>query len=216
MIFAKNLPKNLWPEAVAYTNYIQNWMPTRVLGTNITPYQSFFGKKPDVSRLEEFRMRCWVMIPDQHHLKLDPKVEEHIFVGVTKHAKAWKYYNKISRHVQTSRNIIFDQNDTKLFSIPNEDNDDNPAPLEGETSTCEAAPEPSKDPDPITLQTSSPLTPNLLTQAPKPPEIRQSTCITNRPDYWLLNDPGNRIGTNRVLISHKIITELENYTAAMS
>ena len=126
MIFAKNLPKNLWPEAVAYTNYIQNQIPTQALGTNIMPYQSFFGKKPDVSRLEEFGTRCWVMIPDQHRLKLDPKVEEHIFVGVAEHTKAWKYYNKISRHVQNSRNITFYQNDTKLFPIPNEDNDDNP------------------------------------------------------------------------------------------
>ena len=216
MIFAKNLLKNLWPEAVAYANYIRNWMPTWAHSTNIMPYQSFFGKKPDVSRLEEFGTRCWVMIPDQCCLKLDPKVEEHIFVRVAKHAKAWKYYIKIFRHVQTSRNITFDQNDTKLFPIPNEDDDDNLAPLKGETSMCKAAPEPSKDPDSITPQMSSALTPNPSTQVPKPLEIHRSTHITNRPDYWLLNDLGNRTGTNRVLISHRIVTEPENYTAAMS
>ena len=108
-----------------------------------------------MSRLEEFGTRCWVIIPDQRHSKLDPKVEEHIFVGVTKHAKAWKYYNKVSRHVQTSRNITFDQHDTRLFPIPNEDDNDNPAPLKGENSMHEAAPEPMRDPDPIPPQTSS-------------------------------------------------------------
>ena len=108
------------------------------------------------------------MIPDQHQLKLDPKAEEHIFVRVAKYAKAWKYDNKVSRHVQTSRNITFDQNDTKIFLIPNED-DDNPV-LNGENPLCEAAPEPLKDPDPIPPQTSSESTPNPSTPAPKPPE----------------------------------------------
>ena len=111
------------------------------------------------------------MIPDQCHLKLDPKQKNIcIFIRVAEHAKAWKYYNKISRHVQTSRNITFDQNDTKLFPIPNEDEDDNPAPLEGENSMHKVAPEPMKDPDPIAPQTSSESTPNSSTPAPKPPE----------------------------------------------
>jgi transposase InsO family protein len=65
MIFAKNLLKVLWPEAVAYANYIKNRSPTRALGQEITPYQAFFGRKPDVSRLEEFGSKCWVMVPDQ-------------------------------------------------------------------------------------------------------------------------------------------------------
>ena len=88
MLFAKNLAKGLWPEAVSYANYIRNRSPTRALGKETTPYQEFFQKKPDVSRLEEFGTRCWVMVPDQRHAKLDPKVEEHIFTSVAETAKA--------------------------------------------------------------------------------------------------------------------------------
>ena len=90
-MFAKNLPKLLWPEAVAYTNYIKNQSPTKALGTGIMPYETFFGKKPDVSQLEEFGTKCWVTVPDQLRRKLDPKAEEHIFIGIAKHTKAWKY-----------------------------------------------------------------------------------------------------------------------------
>ena len=129
MIFAKNLPKTLWPEAVAYANYIKNRCLTHALGMDMTPYQALLGRKPDVARLEEFGTACWVMVPDQRQAKLDPKAEEHLFVGVAEHAKAWKYYNKVSRHVQISRNITFDENDTKLYPIPNEDEED--VPLEG-------------------------------------------------------------------------------------
>ena len=78
------------------------------------------------------------MVPDQCQSKLDPKAEMHIFVGVAEHAKAWKYFNKIARHVQTSRNITFDKHDTKLFPIPNVDNEDeSPVPLEGESHSSE-------------------------------------------------------------------------------
>ena len=141
MLFAKDLPKTLWPEAVAYSNYIKNRSLTRALGSEIMPYQVFFKKKPDVSRLEEFGTKCWVMVPDQRCSKLDPKAEMHIFVRVAEHAKAWNYFNKISRHVQMSRNITFDEHDTKLYPIPNEDDEDELlASLEGESHSGERTP----------------------------------------------------------------------------
>ena len=141
MIFAKNLPKTLWPEAIAYTCYIKNQSPTWVLGSDITLFQALFTKKPDIACLEEFGMNCWVMVPDQCRAKLDPKVEEHLFVSVTEYAKAWKYYNKISKHIQISRNITFDQSDTKLYPIPDVNaNDEDSAPLEGEQEPHEHVP----------------------------------------------------------------------------
>ena len=108
-------------------------------------YQVLFKKKPDVSCLEEFRTKCWVMIPNQPWSKLDPKAEEHVFVGIAEHAKAWKYLNTVSKHVQVSRNITFDSNDTRLFPIPDEDLDDTDliALLEGESQLHEQATDPT-------------------------------------------------------------------------
>ena len=132
MIFAKNLPKTFWPKAVTYPCYIKNRSPTWVLGSDITPFQALFTKKPDIVCLEEFGMNCWVMVPDQCQAKLDPKVEEHLFVGIAEYVKAWKYYNKISKHIQISRNITFDQSDTKLYPIPDVNaNDEDTVPLKG-------------------------------------------------------------------------------------
>ena len=96
----------------------------QALGSDIKPFQALFTKKLDIVHLEEFGMNCWVMVPDQHRAKLDPKAEEHLFVSVTEYAIAWKYYNKISKHVQISRNITFDQSDTKLYPIPDVNADD--------------------------------------------------------------------------------------------
>ena len=138
----------------------------------------------------------------------------HIFVGVAEHAKAWKYFNKITRHVQTSRNITFDEHDTKLFPIPNEDNKDKlPAPLEGESHSSKRTPEVTQK-DLSTPQMSSNSSANPSSQAPNKtstPEIHQSTHVTNKPDYRLLNSESS----DRVLISHEIVTEPDNYVEAL-
>jgi transposase InsO family protein len=47
MIFAKRLPKILWAKAVAYACYIKNRSPTKVLGTEMTPYQAFFWEEAE-------------------------------------------------------------------------------------------------------------------------------------------------------------------------
>src|SRR5262249_31411319 len=124
MIFAKGLPKMLWPEAVAYACYIKNRSPTRALGTKTTPYQEFYGKKPDVSRLEEFGVKCWVLVPEERRTKLEPRAEEHIFVGIAENSKSWKYYNVKTRNIQFSRNITFVENDPSLHPIPEIPEDD--------------------------------------------------------------------------------------------
>ena len=65
------------------------------------------------------------LVPDQHWAKFDPKAEEHTFVGIAEYAKAWRYYNRASKYGQISRNITFDKNNTKLYPIlDNNDNND--------------------------------------------------------------------------------------------
>src|SRR5882724_8296977 len=91
------------------------------LRSNIMPHEAFFNRKPDISRLQEFGTKCWIMVPDQRHTKLDPKAEQHLFMGIAKNAKAWRYYNTHSRIIQISRNIIFNNEDTKIYPIPGEE-----------------------------------------------------------------------------------------------
>ncbi|HEV7737029.1 MAG TPA: DDE-type integrase/transposase/recombinase [Chlamydiales bacterium] len=90
MIFAKNLPKSIWPEAVNYACYIKNRSPVRAL-ENMTPYEALLGRKPDIERLEEFGTRCWVMVPDERRTKLEPKAECHVFIGINEYSKSWRY-----------------------------------------------------------------------------------------------------------------------------
>jgi transposase InsO family protein len=124
MIYAKNLPKSLWPEAVSYACYIKNCSPVRALESNLTPYEMFFSRKPDVSKLQEFGTRCWVMVPGERRTKLDPKAERHVFTGIGETSKSWRYWNTRSNKIQYSHNITFDESDTTLYPIPDLDGDD--------------------------------------------------------------------------------------------
>ncbi len=124
MIFSKNISKTLWPEAIAYVCYIKNRSPMRTLGSNTTLYKVFYNKKPNIARLQEFGIQCWIMVPEQWHTKLDPKAEQHIFMGIADNAKAWRYYNTWSKIIQTSRNVIFNKQDTNVYPIPGEEEEE--------------------------------------------------------------------------------------------
>ena len=127
MLFAKQAPKMLWPEAVTYACYIKNRTPMQALGMDTTPFEVFFGRKPNIGRLEKFGKKCWVQVPHQCCTKLELKLEQHIFTGIAPNAKAWRYYNIHMHHIQTSHKIIFDATDNAVHPCP--DNDDLPPVL---------------------------------------------------------------------------------------
>ncbi len=80
MIFSKNISKTLWLEVIAYVCYIKNRSPTRALGSNTMPYKVFYNKKPNIARLQEFGIQCWIMVPEQWHTKINPKAEQHMYI----------------------------------------------------------------------------------------------------------------------------------------
>ena len=149
---------------------------------------------------------------EQHCSKLDPKAEIHTFFGVAEHAKAWKYFNKNSRHVQISRDITFDKNDTKI--IPNSQWGwwrwvDGIA--QGGESLRQVYARNDSKRSIYSTDITQFISKSIYMPTPIP-ELCWSTQITNKPDYWLLNSGS----IDRVLISHEIITEPNNYTEAIA
>jgi len=98
-----------WPEAVQYEFYLKNICPTHALHDNITPYEAFWNRKPDVSNVEEFGAKVWVLIQNKHINKLQPKAKQHIFVGLEEHSYAYRYYNRETRQILTSWNVTFEK-----------------------------------------------------------------------------------------------------------
>ena len=88
MLLASNLPPTLWAEAVGYLVYIRN----RVLSSTIdvTPFETWSGRKPDISNIRIFGSRAFVRCPNVK--KLDARCLEGAFVGISNTQKASRIY----------------------------------------------------------------------------------------------------------------------------
>ncbi|KAL7284387.1 hypothetical protein ACG7TL_001677 [Trametes sanguinea] len=162
MLFESNLPIKLWPEAVNYAVYLKNRAPTRAL-PNKTPFEAFWGRKPDVSHLREFGATCWVLRQDTGVHKLMRKSRPCHFIGFSEESRAYRLYDPATGQIITSRNVVFERTRSNLEgetpSLP-------PLAVEGEQPTLEQSeqpPEVSKSLDAPTVSAPAPVTP-----APKP------------------------------------------------
>ena len=117
MLFAHDLPESLWPEAAAYAVYLKNRSPTRAL-PDMTPFEAFWGRKPNVAHLREFGVDCWVLRQDSQLHKLARKSRPCKFMGFSEESRAFRYYNPETRRVLTSRNVIFDKSAAALEGEP--------------------------------------------------------------------------------------------------
>ena len=113
MLASTSLSLFLWPEAVQYEFYLKNICSTHALYDNITPYEAFWNCKPNVSNVEKFGAKVWVLIQNKHINKLQPKAKQYIFVGLEEYSHAYQYYNWETRQILTSRNVTFEKPQTR-------------------------------------------------------------------------------------------------------
>jgi hypothetical protein len=107
VIYSSRVPIRLWAESIAYSVYTLN----RVLSSTaeITPYESWYKRRPDVSHLRIFGSRTFVHIPESLRKKLDPKSREGIFVGYCETSKAFRVWIPNMQKVVISRDVFIDE-----------------------------------------------------------------------------------------------------------
>ena len=105
MLHDAGLPQQLWAEAVVTANFLRNRSP--VTGLTITPYEAFFGVKPDVRKLRVFGCMAYKHVPAAQRRKLDDKSVKGRLVGYTEQAAAYRVY--IDGDVVVSKDVSFDE-----------------------------------------------------------------------------------------------------------
>ena len=110
MLEAKNLPKTLWAEAVMTAAYVMNRVLNR--GDSITPYEGWFGKKPDVAHLRTFGSPAFALTPDEKRKKWDAKAEEKVLVGYTLTSKNYRLWTPGTTTVVECKHVIVKEADT--------------------------------------------------------------------------------------------------------
>jgi len=111
MLNAKQLPKEFWAEAVNWSVHILNRCPTSALD-GMTPQEAWSGTKPRVDHFRVFGCLAFVHIPDQKRHKLDDKSKAHVFLGVSKESKAYRFVDPVTRKIIVSRDVKFEENES--------------------------------------------------------------------------------------------------------
>jgi hypothetical protein len=102
MLSASKMPEFLWEPAVAHAAYIRNRAYTTAI-SEITPYQGWYGHKPNVSHLREFGSSVWVLLQGQNiDRKILSKFKRRAYVGYNNESKSIVYYNAKTRKLLTS------------------------------------------------------------------------------------------------------------------
>ena len=84
MLAAFKLPQFLWEPAVLHAAYLRNMSYTKV-HPHATPYQIWYGIKPNMEYLREFGAPVWILLQGQNmQKKMLPKSQRHIYVGYMK------------------------------------------------------------------------------------------------------------------------------------
>lgn len=102
------LPNGFWAEAVNAANYIQNRVLTK--STNQTPFQLWYGRRPDTRHMHAFGSKCFVHVSKEERRKLDNTAIEMILIGYDEQSKAFRCYDSKCKKVVISRDVRFPNN----------------------------------------------------------------------------------------------------------
>ena len=80
MLEAKSLAANLWAEAMNVAAHIHNRVPHSFVKGN-TPFEAYFGHKPDVSNFRVFGSTAWARILHDKRKALQLQSVECLFIG---------------------------------------------------------------------------------------------------------------------------------------
>ena len=137
-------------------------------------YEIWNGKKPKVKYFRVFRSKCYILNDQENLGKFDAKSDEGIFLSYSTTSRAYRVFNKRTKTVMESINVVIDDSITKI-----EIDDDGEGPsskestveveaqdidVEGITPEKESTPVNSRMETRSMSRSSSPLT---------PPEVHQ-------------------------------------------
>ena len=103
--------KQYWAEAVASAAYLRNRTPTRALPDGTTPYEKWYGRKPNANNLKVFGCIAYACIPDVQRKKLDDRAKKMRFVGYGRAVKGYRLLDEDTKKIYIRRDVTFNEID---------------------------------------------------------------------------------------------------------
>jgi hypothetical protein len=150
-------PDRFWAEAINIACYSINRLYLhRILKK--TSYELLTGKKPNVSYFRVFGSKCFILIKRGRSSKFAPKVVEGFLLGYDSNTRAYRVFNKSTRLVEVSCDIVFDDtNGSQVEQVDLDELDDEEAPCVAlrNVSIGDVCPKESEEPTQAQDQASS-------------------------------------------------------------
>jgi hypothetical protein len=150
-------PDQFWAEAVNTVCYSINRLYLhRILKK--TSYELLTGKKPNVSYFTVFGSKSFILIKRDRSSNFAPKAVEGFLLGYESNTRAYRVFNKSTRLVEVSCDIVFDEtNGSQVEQVDFDELDDEEAPCVAlrNMSIGDVCPKESKEPPQAQDQPSS-------------------------------------------------------------
>jgi hypothetical protein len=146
-----------WAEAINTVCYSINRLYLHRILKKIS-YELLTGKKPNVSYFIVFGSKCFILIKRGRSSKFAPKVVEGFLLGYDSNTRAYRVFNKSTRLVEVSCDIVFDEtNGSQVEQVDLDELDDEEAPCIAlrNMSIGDVCPKESKEPPQAQDQPSS-------------------------------------------------------------
>jgi hypothetical protein len=113
-----DLPESEWADAAHSAVFVRNRFPTSTLARDMTPYEAFYGVKPDVSLLRVWGCLCFPIIPPELRKKNDPRRYPAVFIGYREGTLGWRVISLDGKRT-TTRDAIFYEHVPGRLRSPN-------------------------------------------------------------------------------------------------
>ena len=117
ILSSSGLGLNFWDDAVIFSTFVLNCIPTNGTATkNTTPYELWNYKKPAATFLRKFGAKCYGFIPTAARLNrsLGPRAIECKYLGVSEDQKGFRLYINSSKRVMVSRTVVFTNDENEI------------------------------------------------------------------------------------------------------
>ena len=129
LLYQAGLPLPFWHLAANMAVYILNRSPSRNNPGNKSPYELYYGKAPDRSKIRRFGCRCWVWQDKDsrpNRSKLDPTATPMMFAGYVDHnTHGFLVWDPETHQVKVRYSLIFEEDanlgitiGSKIYQLP--------------------------------------------------------------------------------------------------
>jgi hypothetical protein len=115
MLHHRNIPLHFWGEAIQTATYTLNRTYSWLQPLS-TPYERWFGQKLSLAHMRIFGCDTFIHVPKDKRKKLESKSHPRMFLGYNDMSKAYWVWDKISKRVSITRDVLFHKNTTSTPS----------------------------------------------------------------------------------------------------